>query len=70
MWGSGNYVVLILKLFAMLYSSRIAAIHVAPAVRVGYCWAHNNLHVLQTYVTICYIIVLCGQLLLGQAQLV
>ena len=78
MWGAGHLVLLLLRMFAILFPSVGAAIMVAPAARVGHSWARNFLQ-LPVYVAYYWIYtavvtvwgapILCVPLL-GQAQLV
>jgi hypothetical protein len=49
--------------------SIVGVMHVAPVVRVGYSWASSNLRLLQSYITMCCLVLVCANLLLGQAQL-
>jgi hypothetical protein len=63
-------IALLLKIFAIIYLSVIGVIYMTPAVRVGISWARSNLLLIQNYVTTCCVVVLCVNLLLGQAQLV
>ncbi len=37
---------LLLKMFVVTYLCVVGAMHVAPAVRVGYSWASNNLRLI------------------------
>jgi hypothetical protein len=69
-WGTGRMLILLLKLFVVTYLSVVDMMHVAPAVRVGYSWASNNLRLIQSYITMCCLVLVCANLLLGQAQLV
>ena len=70
MWGTGRMIGLLLRIFAVIYLSITGAVYAAPAVRVGYSWASNNLQTLQNYVTMCCVAIICVNMLLGQAQLV
>jgi hypothetical protein len=48
----------------------VGGVQAAPAVRVGYSWARNNLRLIQTYTTMSCLLFVCVNLFLGQAQLV
>ena len=37
---------LLLKMFVVTYLGVVGAMHAAPAVRVGYSWASNNLRLI------------------------
>ena len=63
-------IALLLKVLAIIYLSVISVVYMTPAVRVGISWARSNLLLIQNYVTTCCVVVLCVNLLLGQAQLV
>ena len=48
----------------------MGGVQAAPAVRVGYSWASNNLRLIQTYTTMSCLLFVSVNLILGQAQLV
>jgi hypothetical protein len=52
------------------YLVAVGGVQAAPAVRVGYSWARNNLRLIQTYTTMSCLLFVCVNLFLGQAQLV
>ena len=54
----------------MSYLVAVGGVQAAPAVRVGYSWASNNLRLIQTYTTMSCLLFVCVNLILGQAQLV
>ena len=54
----------------MSYLVAVGGVQAAPAVRVGYNWASNNLRLIQTYTTMSCLLFVCVNLILGQAQLV
>ena len=61
---------LLLKMLLVTYLCVVGVMQAAPAARVGYSWASNNLRLLQSYLTKCCLVLACANLLLGQAQLV
>ncbi len=61
---------ILLQAFVVTYLVVVGGVQAAPAVRVGYSWASNNLRLLKTYTTMCCLVLVCVNLLLGQAQLV
>ena len=42
----GRVLLLLLKMFIVTYLGVVGAMHAAPAVRVGYSWASNNLRLI------------------------
>ena len=54
----------------MSYLVAVGGVQAAPAVRVGYSWASNNLRLIQTYTTMSCLLFVSVNLILGQAQLV
>ena len=68
--GAGRVLLLLLEMFAVTCLCVVGVMHVAPAARVGYSWASNNLRLLQLWITTCCPVPACADLLLGQAQLV
>jgi hypothetical protein len=59
LWGTGRMLILLLKRFVVTYLSVVGVMHAAPAVRVGYSWASNNLHLLQSYITTYCLMLVC-----------
>ncbi len=57
-------------MLVVLYLVTVGGVQAAPAVRVGYSWASNNLRLIQTYTTMSCLLFVCVNLILGQAQLV
>jgi hypothetical protein len=61
---------ILLRAFVVTYLVVVGGVQAAPAVRVGYSWASNNLRLIQTYTTMSCLLFVCVNLFLGQAQLV
>ena len=57
-------------MFVVSYLVAVGGVQAAPAVRVGYSWASNNLRLIQTYTTMSCLLFVSVNLILGQAQLV